>query len=123
MQPETVKGLAPNVGLNPGDVIAEKWQIVRMIGHGGMGAVFEAKHTLINKTVAIKVLHPDVAQNEQMADRFSREARFAELKHPNIVEIHDYGRDRGRPFMVMEYLHGESLADLMARVKPMTPAQ
>ncbi len=104
------------LGFRPGEIVGERYEIVRLLGEGGMGAVFEARHRVLGRVVAIKVLKPELALNEQFTARFLQEARSAaELHHKNIVEVTDFGVDRGRPFMVMEYLRGESLDALLDR--------
>ena len=108
---------SPSRSLDVGSVIAETYTIEGMIGRGGMGAVFVASHArLPGKKVAIKVLHPDVADPESLA-RFRREAEIASrLGHPNIVEVHDWNQlPDGTPYLVLELLHGESLAERLRR--------
>ncbi len=92
------------------------YEIVRLLGKGGMGEVYEARHTLIGRTCAIKVLSPDENMTEELLARMVREARAASmLGHPNIVQIYDFRMDSsGRFFMAMELLEGRSLADLMS---------
>lgn len=112
------------LGFRPGEIVGERYEIIRLLGEGGMGAVFEARHRVLGRVVAIKVLKPDLALNEQFAARFLQEARSAaELHHKNIVELTDYGVDRNRPFMVMEYLKGESFDGLLHREGPLTVAR
>ncbi len=112
---------SPTQALDVGSVIAETYTVEGLLGRGGMGAVFVASHArLPGKKVAIKVLHPDVADAESMA-RFRREAEIASrLGHPNIVEVHDWNQlPDGTPYLVLELLVGESLADRLRR-GPMT---
>jgi serine/threonine-protein kinase len=107
--------------LKPGDVVGDRYEIVRLIGEGGMGSVFEARHKVLGRAVAIKVLKPEIARHEQFAQRFLVEAKAAaELHHRNIVELNDYGVDDGRPYMVMEILRGESLSVLIHREGPLS---
>ncbi|MBK8697140.1 MAG: protein kinase [Deltaproteobacteria bacterium] len=116
--------MAARLGLSPGDVVGGRYEIVSLLGEGGMGAVFQAKHRVLGRIVAIKVLKPDMATSEQFAGRFLQEAKSAaELHHKNIVEISDYGVDGDRPYMVMEYLQGESLDAYMEREGPLSPAR
>ncbi len=108
---------SPARALDVGSVIADTYTIEGLIGKGGMGAVFMASHArLPGKKVAIKVLHPDVADGEAMA-RFKREAEIASrLGHPNIVAVHDWNElADGTPYIVYELLDGESLADRLRR--------
>jgi serine/threonine-protein kinase len=101
--------------LRPGDVIAHKYEVLRLLGQGGMGAVFEARHTIIEKSVALKWLHTDGAPDPDAMHRLIREARAAgRIHHPNVVAIHDVGEHQGSLFLVMEYLRGKSLDALLA---------
>ena len=102
---------------SPGDIVGERYEVVRSLGEGGMGRVFLAIHRTLNKEVALKVLDPQMAQSEEQASRFLREARAAaQLKHRNIVETTDFGSTaQGLPFFAMEYLDGEDLAQCLAR--------
>ena len=97
--------------LNDGEVIDGKYRIVRLIGEGGMGAVFEGLHALIHRRVAIKVLHAGVVERAEAALRFEREAQAAgRIGSPHIVEVLDLGSlPSGARYMVMEFLEGESL--------------
>jgi len=111
--------------LNIGDTLEGKYVIHRKIGEGGMGVVYEGQHRELEMKVAIKVLHPIEADDPSMIDRFKTEAKSsASIKHPNVVEVYDYGlTPDGRPFFVMEFLGGESLADLLDRVKVLKTSQ
>ncbi|GAB4563484.1 MAG: hypothetical protein Tsb0020_12660 [Haliangiales bacterium] len=93
-----------------------KYEIIDELGVGGMGTVYLAKHTLIGRLAAIKVLNPELSSKTDAVERFFNEARAATaINHPSIVEIYDYGhRDDGSAYIVMEYLQGESLK---ARIK------
>src|SRR5262245_66267373 len=87
------------------------YQILNPIGAGGMGEVYKAKDARLNRTVAIKVLPQDVANDPERKQRFEREAQaIAALNHPNICVVYDVGEDAGVSYMVMEYLEGETLA-------------
>lgn len=95
-----------------GTVVANTYEIVRLLGRGGMGAVWEAHHTrLPGRRVAIKVLHASVAADPETLARFRREAEIAcRLGHPNIVEVHDFNNlEGGSPYLILELLEGESL--------------
>lgn len=107
-----------------GRVIGDKYGVTGLIGEGGMGAVFEAEHLAIGRLVAVKVLHPKHAQNRDAATRLHHEARVVgTIGHPNICEVYDLGRlDDGSPYLVMERLHGETLAQRIVRVGRMIPA-
>ena len=104
------------VMLTEGQVIGS-YRIRRKLGEGGMGAVFEAVNSEIGRTAAIKVLHPQFAQNPQVATRFLNEARAANaINHPGVVEVFEFNRlPDGTTFIVMEFLAGESLAHRLAK--------
>ncbi|MFO0578923.1 MAG: serine/threonine-protein kinase [Polyangia bacterium] len=91
------------------------YRVIRKIGAGGMGEVFEARHTTIERRVAIKVLRPTLAQNPELNTRFINEARAVNIvEHPGIVQVFDYGRlPDGTAYIVMEYLHGVTLSGHM----------
>jgi len=99
--------------LNIGDVIDEKYRIVRLVGEGGMGSVYEGENTRIHRRVAIKVLHGNVATAQDAVQRFEREAQAAgRIGNQHIVEVLDLGNlPDGERYMVMEFLDGVSLAD------------
>src|ERR1700681_823997 len=87
------------------------YEILTPIGAGGMGEVYKATDTRLNRTVAIKVLPPHFSDNFEMKQRFEREAKtIAGLNHPHICTLYDIGRQDGTDFLVMEYLEGETLA-------------
>ncbi len=92
------------------------YEILSPIGAGGMGEVYKATDTRLNRTVAIKVLPPHFAGDPDMKQRFEREAQtIAGLNHPHICTLHDVGEQDGTHFLVMEYVEGETLADRIAR--------
>jgi eukaryotic-like serine/threonine-protein kinase len=104
-----------------GAALAGRYLIVRRIGEGGMGAVYEAKHTVIGKRVAVKVLLEKFHSNRDLVARLLQEARLASsIGHENIVDVTDFGTtDDGRSFVVMEFLEGEPLAQLVMREAPL----
>lgn len=94
------------------------FQIVSRIGHGGMGDVYKGYEPALDRTVAIKVLPSDLARQEDFVRRFRAEATaVARITHPNVVQIHFIGEDQGHHFFAMQYVDGESLADLLERRK------
>src|ERR1043165_6645942 len=107
------------MGLQLGQVLDGKYRIVRLIGEGGMGAVYEGENSRIRRRVAIKVLHSGVASSAEMVSRFEREAQVAgTVGNDHILEILDLGAlPSGERYMVMEYLDGETLTD---RIKART---
>ena len=103
-----------------GAVVGGKYRIKRLLGHGGMGSVYKAENTTIGRTVAVKVLHPHLADDGVTLARFQREARAAAgIDHPHVVEVLDMGLDKGgAPFIVMEYLRGRSAARILRERGP-----
>ncbi len=101
-----------------GDVVEGRYRVIKVLGEGGMGTVFLAEHTLIKRRVAIKVLHPELATDADVVERFMNEARAAgTLGHPNIVESTDMGFCDGHvPYIIFEYLEGSLLTDEIYRV-------
>jgi serine/threonine protein kinase len=102
--------------MNPGEILAEKYRLVRLLGAGGMGNVYEARHVELNTRVAVKVLHPELLHTTDAPKRFAQEARAAAgLKSIHAVRILDIDRTaEGLPFIVMEYLEGEDVGSLLA---------
>jgi serine/threonine protein kinase len=104
-----------------GQNLAGKYRIERLISHGGMGSVYEGKHVLMDKRVAIKVLRTSLAIDNDVVARFSREAKAASrISHPNAVTVTDFGEDEnGVVFLVMEYLDGRTLKSIIKSEGPM----
>src|SRR5215467_6624582 len=117
VQPLDKSMLAGTTGELVGSTLSERYLVTRKVGQGGMGAVYEATHTLIGKRVAVKVLLEKYAQREAIVTRLKQEAQLASsIRHENIIDITDFGNTSdGRTFVVMEYLEGESLAECLAR--------
>jgi serine/threonine-protein kinase len=103
--------------LRPGDVLAGKYRVERVLGTGGMGVVVAAMHLKLEKRVAIKFLHPEVSRKPDLVERFAREARAASrIESEHVAKVLDVGTlDDGAPYMVMEYLEGSDLADVVKR--------
>jgi eukaryotic-like serine/threonine-protein kinase len=100
-----------------------RYRLVRRIATGGMGEVWEADDTVLGRRVALKVLVAELAADKRATRRFVREARAtARLTHPNVARVYDFSRDGGAPFLVMELLQGETLADRLA-AGPLPPAE
>ncbi len=104
-------------------VVDGKYQIVRMVGRGGMGAVYEAIHTTMQRRVALKILNADLVSNPAALERFRREALLSgRLKHPNAITIYDYGMSAiGEAYIVMEFIEGHSLAHELQQAKTLSP--
>jgi eukaryotic-like serine/threonine-protein kinase len=111
------------MSLEIGQVLEGKYRIVRLIGEGGMGSVFEGENTRVRRKVAIKVLHAGAAANEEAVKRFEREAQAAgQIGSDHILEVIDLGSlPGGERFMVMEYLEGDPLSARIQRKGRMTP--
>jgi len=102
-----------------GQVLADSYEVMRVLGEGGMGRVYEAKHTrLTGKRFAIKLLHPDLARQPEVVTRFQREAEAASgIAHPNVLGVHDVNVTlEGQPYIVAELLRGEELGEYLERV-------
>jgi serine/threonine-protein kinase len=108
----------------PGELLAGKYRVERLIGQGAMGTVVAARHLLIDQQVAIKFLRQDRARDQVVAERFRREARAAaKIKGEHVVRVFDVGEvEGGGPFLVMEYVEGMNLAELLAAEGPPEPA-
>jgi eukaryotic-like serine/threonine-protein kinase len=92
------------------------YEILNSIGAGGMGEVYRAKDTRLDRIVAIKILSPHLSSNPDLKARFEREARtISSLSHPYICTLHDIGQQDGIDFLVMEYLEGETLAGRLTK--------
>ena len=95
-------------------ILGNRYQIIRKIGDGGMAFVYEAKDKLLNRTVAVKVLRPEFVDDEEFLKKFKREAEaVASLSHPNIVNVYDVGEDGKVNYIVMEYIDGQNLKDII----------
>src|SRR6188472_4187047 len=105
--------MAPSIALPPGTTLGP-YEVVGLLGSGGMGEVYRARDTRLERVVAIKVLPDGIIASSQTLERFQREARAASaLNHPNICTIHDVGTDP--PFIAMELLEGETLQQRLGR--------
>lgn len=103
-----------------GQTLAGKYLVEQLIKRGGMGAVYRGKHVMMDKTVAIKVLRPSLAGDDDVVARFSREAKAASrISHPHAVSVTDFGEaENGVVFLVMEYLDGRTLKDIIRSEGP-----
>lgn len=99
-----------------GQKISDRYQIIKSIGEGGMANVYLAYDTILDRNVAVKVLRGDLSNDEKFVRRFQREALAASsLSHPNIVEVYDVGEDNGEYYIVMEYIEGKHLKNLLKK--------
>src|SRR5919197_882722 len=97
-----------------GEIVAERYELEELVGTGGMSSVFKARDRLLERRVALKVLHQHYTDDEEYVERFRREARVvAQLSHPNIVTVIDRGEDEGRQFIVFELVEGKTLKELL----------
>lgn len=99
-----------------------RYVVIERVGSGGMAEVYRARDELLGREVALKVLHQRFAQDRSFVERFKREAQAAaNLNHPNIVSLFDYGSDDGTYFIVMEFIDGQSLSELLHDTGPLMP--
>jgi len=100
--------------LQPGVVLAQRYEILQMLGEGGMGAVYKAKDRELNRMVALKVIRSEFAGNESILQRFKQELILArQVTHKNVIRIYDMGESDGMKFITMEYVDGEDLRGLI----------
>src|SRR5579863_153418 len=113
---------ADSLPVRPGDVVAEKYRVERVLGRGGMGFVVQATHLQLDQRVALKFLLPEVAAHPEVVSRFLREARAAvKVQSEHVARVLDVGSTTaGVPFMVMEYLKGDDLAQLVTDRGPLS---
>jgi eukaryotic-like serine/threonine-protein kinase len=103
-----------------GELIADRYELEELVGSGGMSGVYRAHDRLLERSVALKILHEQYTRDEDYVERFRREARsVAQLTHPNIVTVIDRGEQDGRQFIVFEYVDGENLKELVEREGPL----
>src|SRR5262245_46851410 len=93
-----------------------KYRIIELVGRGGMGTVYKAHDPMLDRTVALKVVTADTGVSDELRARFFREAQAcARLSHPNIVTVYDMGDENGHMYIVMEFLEGEELRDVISQ--------
>ncbi len=109
-----------NLAVVVGEVIAARYELEELVGSGGMSSVYRASDRLLERQVALKVLHEQLAMDGEHVERFRSEARaVAQLSHPNIVTVIDRGEQDGRQYIVFEYVDGENLKALVEREAPL----
>jgi eukaryotic-like serine/threonine-protein kinase len=112
------------VQLTPGTSIGGRYEIVRLLGQGGMGAVYQARDKELDRQVAIKVIRADMAANPEILRRFKQELILArQITHKNVIRIFDLGQADGIKFITMEYIEGENLQGVLRRKKKLEPAE
>jgi len=110
--------------LQPGVLLAQRYQIVQMLGQGGMGAVYKATDVELNRTVALKVIRPDLARDKAIVDRFKQELLLAhQVTHHNVIRIYDIGEADGIKFITMEFVEGDNLLSLLHEKKKFSPSE
>ncbi|MGP8008636.1 MAG: protein kinase domain-containing protein, partial [Acidimicrobiales bacterium] len=103
---------------------SNRYQVTHLIARGGMAMVYRAQDTLLNRAVALKILYPELSADPAFVERFRREAQAAaNLSHPNIVPVFDWGEDNGTYFIVMELVDGTSLAEMLRGGTTITPSR
>jgi beta-lactam-binding protein with PASTA domain/serine/threonine protein kinase len=120
--PEHARAAAPGGVGDPmvGRTLDRRYLINSRVARGGMASVYEATDTRLDRTVAVKIMHPGLGDDDEFAQRFVREARAAaRLNHPHVVGVYDQGDDDGTVFLVMEYVPGHTLRDVIRKEAPM----
>src|SRR5436305_1569078 len=110
--------------LEPGMRLAQRYEILEILGEGGMGAVYKAMDRELNRPVALKVIRPELAGNKAIIDRFKQELLLArEVTHKNVIRIYDLGEAEGLKFITMEYVEGKDLRTLIHEQTKLAPAE
>src|SRR2546426_2990362 len=110
--------------LEPGAVLAQRYEILEILGEGGMGAVYKAMDRELSRPVALKVIRPDLAGNQAILDRFKQELLLArEVTHKNVIRIYDLGEAEGMKFITMEYVEGKDLRTLINEKNKLAPEE
>src|SRR5664280_424194 len=105
-------------------IYSNRYQVTHLIARGGMAMVYRAQDLLLNRAVALKILYPELSADPLFVERFRREAQAAaNLSHPNIVPVFDWGEDEGTYFIVMELVEGTSLADMLRGSRTLTASR
>src|SRR6185503_13598104 len=110
-----------SIGPDPwlGKVVDSRYRVIDVLGRGGMGVVYKIEHQRMGKIAAMKVLHRDLAGDKEVITRFRREAEaVSKLTHPNTVQVFDFGTAQGALYLVMEYVRGEDLANIVRTSGP-----
>ena len=108
----------------PGTVLGQRYEILQILGRGGMGAVYKARDREVNRVVALKVIRPDLAGNAAMLDRFKQELVLShQVTHKNVVRIYDLGEADGVKFITMEYIEGNDLRSIILEKKSFAPIE
>jgi len=117
-------GEDPKSGLSIGSVFARRYQILEKVGKGGMARVYRALDTEINETVALKIVNPEIASDNETLERFRNELKFARrISHRNVCRMYDFNKEKETPYITMEYVRGEDLKSLVGRMGPVSPGK
>jgi serine/threonine-protein kinase len=107
-----------------GQILGGRYEIIAKLGSGGMSHVYQARDTILSRIVTVKILRCDLAEDKDFVRRFQVEAQaVASLSHPNIVSIYDVGQENGLPYLVMEYVEGLTLKEIIQKEGPLSPAE
>ena len=107
-----------------GTVLGGRYRLIELLGQGGMATIYRAHDVQLGRDVAVKLLRPEYGRDPDFLARFRQEAQtVAQLNHPNVVAVYDYGQDPSGPFIVMELIDGEDLASILRRTGPLPPRQ
>src|SRR3989442_10797739 len=110
--------------LHPGTVLGQRYEILQILGEGGMGSVYKARDRELNRMVALKVIRPELAGSQAIIDRFKQELLLAtQVTHKNVIRIYDLSEAEGMKFITMEYVEGEDLRGLMQQKKKLAPEE
>ncbi|MBS1839585.1 MAG: protein kinase [Acidobacteria bacterium] len=116
-KPRTNPSVFRPLNLSPGTVLADRYRILGLLGHGGMGMVYKADDLKLGQVVALKFLPPSFSQHVSRIERFHAEVRLArQISHPNVCRVYDVSEIEGHHFLSMEYVDGEDLAALLSRI-------
>lgn len=107
-----------------GQILGGRYEIIAKLGSGGMSHVYQARDTILNRIVTVKILRSELAEDKDFVRRFQVEAQaVASLSHPNIVSIYDVGQENGVPYLVMEYVEGLNLKEIIKKEGPLSPVE
>jgi eukaryotic-like serine/threonine-protein kinase len=121
VQPRVQKNVSM---LEPGQLLGQRYEVLQILGEGGMGAVYKARDIELNRMVALKVIRPDLAGNQAIIDRFKQELLLAtQVTHKNVIRIYDLSEADGMKFITMEYVEGEDLRGLMQKKGRIAPLE
>jgi tetratricopeptide (TPR) repeat protein len=122
--PPKTKATAAGEDFGPGTVLADRYEIIALVGQGGMGAVYKARDTELDRIVAIKLIRPELAKNPEVLRRFKQELILArQVTHKNVIRIFDLGQADGFKFITMDFVEGQDLRSLLLKQGKLAPEQ